>query len=116
MNESEKIMRFLTVLVGSMMTISIFVTFFVVSNLTPSFLVWIAIWFIILCRYPEARFWEKVMSKFEKLDWFSFATTAIAILCLEYIALLLMVDFVFPVFQAILDSILDLFYRSRVPW
>lgn len=116
MREEEKVMRFLTVFVGSMMAISVFVTFFVLSNLTPSFIVWIAIWFIILWRYPEARWWEKQEGKFERLDWFSVATTAIAILCLWYVTILLMVDFVFPVFQAMLDSILELFAQTKVPW
>jgi hypothetical protein len=116
MREEEKVMRFLTVLVGSMMTISVFVTFFVVSKLTPSFIVWIAIWFIILWRYPEARWWKKQTNEFESLDWFSITVTGIAILCLEYIAILLMVDFVFPFFQTIFDSMIELFNRTQRPW
>lgn len=120
MREEEKVMRFLTVFVGLMMAISVFVTFFMVSNLTPSFIVWIAIWFIILWRYPEARgWWAKEMSKFERLDWFSVATTTIAILCLEYVALLLMVDFVFPFLQMIFDLMIvmiEMLNQVREPW
>lgn len=108
--------KLLIIVIGSMTTLTAFATALVVRDVYPPLAVWVVLWFVILWHYPETRWWKKKDHELKSGDWFSMATTAIAIICLEYIALLLMVEFVFPVFQAILDSILDLFYRSRVPW
>ena len=116
MNEAEKTMMFMTVFVGSMMILSILVTFYAVPNLTPSFMVWIGIWFIILWRYPEARWWRKTGNKIKKLHWFSMVATAIAIICLEYVAFLVLVDCVFPFLQTIIDLLIEILNQTREPW